>query len=219
VSYGAAGFSRDLDLLLLLAPDNLERLSASLKELQARRIVVPPFEPQYLEHGQAVHFRCSRDDVAGLRIDVMSKLRGVQDFEALWERRTTIESEGVEIDLMGIEDLVLAKKTQQDKDWPMIRLLLERHYHPNRTDATPERIDFWLRELRTPELLVKVAATHTEQANRSDRPAVRAALTGDVDAIAGALENEEREERRRDREYWAPLRRELEALRRAGRAN
>jgi len=40
------------------------------------------------------------------------------------------------------------------------------------------------------------------------------ALDGRVDAVEEALFLEELEERRRDREYWAPLKRELETLRR-----
>jgi hypothetical protein len=41
---------------------------------------------------------------------------------------------------MNIEDLVRAKKTQRDKDWPMIRALVEAHF------ARPRDVRFWLRE-------------------------------------------------------------------------
>jgi hypothetical protein len=34
-----------------------------------------------------------------------------------------------------------------------------------------------------------------------------------ADDVAAVLEQEEREERRKDREYWEPLKRELEELR------
>jgi len=46
------------------------------------------------------------------------------------------------------------------------------------------------------------------------RPAVAAALRSDVEAVERALIDEELEERKKDREYWAPLKRELEMLRR-----
>ena len=80
-------------------------------------------------------------------------------------------------------------------------------------------VEFWLRELRTPQLLVEVAAGHPELAQRMAevRPAVRAALHAGLPEVARLLEEEEREERREDRDYWQPLRRELEQLRRAGR--
>jgi len=49
------------------------------------------------------------------------------------------------------------------------------------------------------------------------RPAIGAALEGSLEAVSRALDEEEREERRKDREYWEPLKRELEDLRRARR--
>jgi hypothetical protein len=58
----------------------------------------------------------------------------------------------------------------------------------HREQPTPERVDFWLTELRTPVLLIEAA-----------------------------LDNEERREREADRRYWAPLREELERLRHEGR--
>ena len=214
VFYGAAEFSRDLDLLILGDPVSLDRLSAALENLDARNIAVPPLDPDLLGRGHAVHFRCHREDVADLRIDLMSRLRGVADFEELWSRRTTLEVGGEPVDLMAIEDLVLAKKTQRDKDWPMIRRLVERSYFMTEVPA-PEQVEFWLRELRTPELLVRVATEQSSAARVSPRPAVAAALTAGLDEVEQALDAEEREERLRDREYWAPLKRELEALRRA----
>jgi hypothetical protein len=74
---------------------------------------------------------------------------------------------------------------------------------------------FWLRELRTPELLVEVAAKNPEVAKAEGvrRPAVDAARTGKLGDVAVALEIEERNERERDRDYWVPLKRELETIR------
>jgi hypothetical protein len=213
VYYGAAEFSRDLDLLILLSPDNLDHLRAALDDLDAVPIAVPPFDSRHLEDGHAVHFRCRREDVAKLRIDVMSKLRGVAPFDELWERRATIEVEGVAVHLLGMQDLVLAKKTQRNKDWPMIQRLVEQSYFRRPKEPAAQSVDFWLRELRTPELLIEVATAHPAVASRVPRPAVTAALRSDVGAVERALADEELEERRRDREYWAPLKRELESLR------
>jgi len=42
VLYGAAEFSRDLDLALLPDPANLDRLETALRELDAEVIAVPP---------------------------------------------------------------------------------------------------------------------------------------------------------------------------------
>ena len=214
VFYGAAEFSRDLDLLILTDAGNLDRLRAALEDLEAGPIAVPPLDPDLLARGHAVHFRCRRPDVAGLRIDVMAVLRGVAGFDELWARRTTIDAQGEPVDLLSIEDLVQAKKTQRDKDWPMIRRLVEQSYFSTTQEPSPSLVAFWLRELRTPELLVRVASTYAENARRLTRPAVSVAMIGDVEATTTALAAEEQDERRRDREYWEPLRRELEALRR-----
>jgi len=216
VFYGAAEFSRDTDLVVLASPANLDRFRAALAELRAENIAVPPFDAHYLSRGHAVHFRCRHPDVEGMRIDIMSVMRGVAAFEELWERRTTIVVEGEVHDLLSLADLVQAKKTQRDRDWPVLRRLLEVHYLTNRPQPTPARIDFWLKELRTPALLVEVATIHAARARdlMPARPALAPALEGKVEAVEVALAEEERLEREADRRYWQPLRRELEALRR-----
>jgi hypothetical protein len=215
VFYGAAEFSRDLDLLILADADNLARLASSLDELAAQPIAVPPLDTAHLLRGHAVHFRCGREDVAGLRIDIMANLRGVANFEELWERRTTIEVAGESVDLLSIEDLVRAKKTQRDKDWPMIRRLLEQSYFRRTADPSAAAMEFWLRELRTPGLLVEAAAAYPGEARKFavERTSLAAALDGNIERVAELLEHEEKEERRKDREYWEPLKRELEQLR------
>ena len=125
VLYGAAEFSRDLDLVILLEKANLSRLQGATAELEATTIAVPELDAELLAKGHAVHFRCQRADVAGLWIDVMSRTRGVDVFDSLWKRRTTVEVDGELVDLLSLPDLVRAMKTQRDKDWPMIRRLLE----------------------------------------------------------------------------------------------
>jgi hypothetical protein len=219
VFYGAAEFSRDTDLVVLADAANLQRLQAALDELQAEPIAVPPFEPRYLEMGLAVHFRCRDPEAANLRIDVMSKLRGVDPFPQLWERRTTIDVQGTIIDLLSVADLVHAKKTQRDKDWPMIARLLETDYAAHSADPSPERLRFWLRELRTPELLTALAAQHPDltKSLTAGRPLLAHALDGDLSAVRQALRDEEDAEREADRQYWAPLKAELERLRMAKR--
>jgi hypothetical protein len=217
VFYGGAEFSRNTHLAVLPSPENLERLRRALAELLAEPIAVPPLAEQYLLEGHAVHVRCHHPEAAGIRVDVMAVMRGVAPFEALWDRRTTIEdADGQTIDLLSLPDLVAAKKTQRDKDWPMIRRMLEAHYLAHRgEDETPARVTFWLRELRTPLLLVEVTGRHADQARAeaSDRPAVAAALAGNEEAVAVALADEERRERELDRAYWRPLREALERLR------
>jgi hypothetical protein len=221
VLYGAAEFSRDTDLAILAEPGNLGQLQSALDELAAERIAVPPFEQRYLDLGLAVHFRCQRDDCVGMRIDVMSKMRGVADFHNLWTRRTTLETDGEPIELLSLPDLVQSKKTQRDKDWPMIARLVEASYFEPRSEPSPPLVEFWLRELRTRELLVRVAREFPTAAAAlvGDRPLLQIALHGPADdgKLADALKHEEEHEREADRQYWLPLRAELERLRREAR--
>jgi len=98
VFYGAAEFSRDTDLAILASSENLARLQKALKDLKAEVIAVPPFDVKYLRKGHAIHFRCNHAEALGMRVDVMTKMRGVSPFTALWSRRTTIEVDGSTID-------------------------------------------------------------------------------------------------------------------------
>ena len=151
-----------------------------------------------------------------MRVDVMSKMRDVDPFTRLWKRRTTIKlPDGTRFDLLSLPDLVQAKKTQRDKDWPMIRRLLEAHYFQHRKERNLTRVNFWLRELRTPELLIEVARANTALCRRlmAVRPLLVHASAGNAVALERALMAEETAERERDKIYWLPLRRELERLR------
>lgn len=216
VFYGAAQFSRDVDLAILAGTENLAALAAAFAELQATVVAVPPFEARFLDMGLAVHFRCAVPGVQGLRVDVMTKMRGVEDFPALWERRTTIESEGDLIDMMSLPDLVRAKKTQRPKDWPMIQRLVEASWYTFRTEPTPERIDFWLRECRTPALLLEMASRFSGEAGNlsPSRPAVASACLGDEKATRDSLEEEQKRIMEEDRFHWMPLKKVVEKLRR-----
>lgn len=222
VLYGAAEFSRDLDLALLADPANLDRMKAALAELEAEVIAIPPFELKYLDEGLAIHFRCKQPEVAGLRIDVMTQMRGVAPFSELWARRTTFAFDDEMLEVLALPDLVAAKKTQRDKDWPMIRRLVDVNYLNHRHEATPERILFWLRELRNSELLAEAARAHAEAAKAliAERPLLQLATPEHLadGALERALRDEEETERKLDVAYWKPLKEKIERLRRNRRA-
>lgn len=219
ILYGAAEFSRDIDLAVLADERNLGRLRAALGALRAEPVFVPPLGVEVLRRGHACHFRCAAPGVEGLRIDVMSVLHGCAPFERLWSRRRTLSLPEIgRLHVLALADLVQAKKTQRDKDWPMLRRLLEADYY--QSPKPPRgRIAFWLREVRTSEILVTLCGRYTATARRlaSVRPALRAALRGDRAGVERALQAEQEIARASDREYWQPLRAELEHWRRSGR--
>jgi hypothetical protein len=220
ILYGAAEFSRDVDVAVLADDRNLSRLQAALDELRAQPVFVPPLSVEVLRRGHACHFRCRAAGVDGLRIDVMSVLHGCAPFEQLWARRKTLALPGVgRLHLLALPDLVQAKKTQRDKDWPMIRRLMEADYHQSRK-PTRARVSFWLQQLRTSELLVALCRRHAALARAlaKNRPALRLALRGDEAGVERALQAEQETARRLDRTYWQPLRAELLRWRRQARS-
>jgi hypothetical protein len=221
VLYGAAQFSKDVDFLILADESNFEGLHRALEELQARRIAVPRFSPDVLGRGHAVHFRCAAPGVEGLRVDVMTNLRDLPGFEELWLRRTSLESEaGGEIHLLSIPDLVNAKKTQREKDWPVIEALVEAHYDALKSQPTAERLKFWFLESRTPERLIELCGRFPGEADGffTERPLLARAIESDLVGLREELDAEKRREQEKDRLYWEPLKREMEEFRRAERA-
>jgi hypothetical protein len=220
VLYGGAEFSRDTDLLVLADAGNLARLRRALTILGAEVIAVPPLQLRHLRRGHAVHFRCLDPDLLRMRVDVMSRLRGVGPFPDLWRRRTTIAlPDGFLLDALSLPDLARAKKTQRDKDWPMLRRLLEAHYFQHRDHPTPAQVRFWMLELRSAELLIETAHRHPDACERAARlrQLLQHAARADQPALEAALHEEEAREREADRQYWQPLRIELERMRRPRR--
>ena len=217
VLYGAAEFTRDLDLLIFVDDANTDRLMAALSELDAKPIAIPDFDPELLARGHAVHFRCGAPGVDDLRIDLMSKLRGVDSFDELWARRATVTGNNGTIEMLGVQDLVCAKKTQRNKDWPMVERLVQADYCGHGESPLPWQISFWLREARTAEDLMEMAGRFPSEAAllADSRPALAAAILGDEDSTRQALFDEEQAERKADKAYWDPLKRELEQMRHA----
>ena len=212
ILYGAAEFSRDIDVAVLADERNLARLRSALDELDAEPVFVPPLSADVLLRGHACHFRCRMPGTEDVRIDVMSVLHGCESFEKLWPRRRTLSLSGVgRVHVLSLADLVQAKKTQRDKDWPMVRRLVEADYYGRPSVPTRERIGFWLREGRTADLLIDLCRRYSRTARRlaAVRPALGRALRRDRGGVERALQAEQNRYRAADRDYWAPLRAEL----------
>ena len=94
VFYGAAEFSRDCDIVIVADQENLTRLDAALEELQAVSIAVPPMD-RFISNVDMRSISVANIPMRrGIRLDVMTKMRGCDGFDALWERRTTIQGAG-----------------------------------------------------------------------------------------------------------------------------
>src|SRR5437879_6399582 len=90
IVYGAAEFSRDVDIAILASEENLVRLRRALEELRAEPVFFPPLGKEVLLRGHACHFRLHIPEAEGIRLDIMSVMHGCEPFDQLWQRRTTV---------------------------------------------------------------------------------------------------------------------------------
>ena len=212
ILYGAAEFSRDLDLALLADAKNLDRMRRALQELKAEPVYVPALSEEVLRRGHACHFRTGLTAAQGVRIDVMSVLHGCAPLPVLWSRRRRLQvPRNGRVNVLALPDLVQAKKTQRDKDWPMVRRLVEADYHQRRGRPTQRLIEFWLEEGRSPDFLSELCQRFPAAARRIavTRPLLLGAMAKNLSQTELALRQEEDEFRAADRAYWEPLKREL----------
>lgn len=220
VLYGGAEFSRDLDLAVEADEASLEKVREALDQLGAERVFFPELTVEFLRRGHACHFRAHTKGAEGIRIDLMSKMRGCPEFPELWERRAIVDAPDLgEIPVLSLSDLIRAKKTQREKDWPMIRRLIEADILRSDANPSPTQMEFWMLECRTPHLLVDLARRDPDLCRKVSltRPLLEHALAANVMDLERDLRDEETHERELDKEYWRPLKLELEEWRRARR--
>lgn len=216
IVYGAAEFSRDSDFVVLASPANLKALNSALKLLKTTPVYFPELSLHCLLKGHACHFRCYARGVEGLRVDIMSKLKGCDNFGKLWNRRSRVKISGLGvIDVISLEDLVQSKKTQRDKDWLMLSRLVENDIFLNNGAGPASKVRWWLAQSRLPETLARLCADYPEPARKAiaQRPLLRAAVKNNLKSLSALLKKEEAAERAKDFNYWEPLKTELERLR------
>ena len=143
-------------------------------------------------------------------------LKGCSEFEKLYERCAIVNLPEIgEITLLSLPDLVQSKKTQREKDWLMIRRLIEADILQFRNNPEKNKIKFWLKECRTPSQLVSLTSDYPDlyHAVIAIRPLLEYARKKDFNTLEEHLKIEECAEKEKDREYWLPLKKELEKWR------
>jgi hypothetical protein len=97
----------------------------------------------------------------------------------------------------------------------MIRRLIEADIYRESKNPSQSKIQFWLSECRTPEILVSLSAQYPKIASdlAAKRSLLKSAIAGDMEEVQRLLLEEEQRERELDRKYWAPLKAELESWR------
>jgi hypothetical protein len=134
----------------------------------------------------------------------------------LWKRKKTFRVQSKKmIDVIGIRDLVQSKKTQRDKDWFMIKRLIDNDITLHHRNTSDDTIQWWLQECRNASLLIELAEKYPQSAQNLllKRPLLTSAVAKNIQEVTAMLQEEELTERRKDIEYWNPLKKELEFLR------
>lgn len=116
ILHGAGYTSEDLDVVVALSDENLERLVAALTELDARfydfagRTIRP----------DATRLRENRINMLLTRLgrfDVLRSIEPGRDYEKLLERSEVLEVEGLQVRTVDLETLIEAKQiANRDKD-------------------------------------------------------------------------------------------------------
>jgi hypothetical protein len=104
-------YTKDLDILIGAAPENLERVVTALQRYGA-----PPELVQEVRTMQSQEFVFFGAPPA--RIDLLREIPGV-DFAAAWSRRKHVVWQGIHVDVIGFDDLCAAKQAAnrpQDRD-------------------------------------------------------------------------------------------------------
>ena len=94
-------------------------------------------------------------------------------------------------------------------------MLVEADMVTHRAAADETQVAFWLREARDADTIIELADAFPQLtlATTNDRPLLREALEHNRDTLELELATEQIRGKQADRNYWAPLRAELEQMR------
>ncbi len=100
--HGAPRFTEDIDLMVLVSPENADKLDQVLKDFGFGGAGIS--RDDFLEVDQVIQLGRAPN-----RIDLLTGISGVTWLEA-WNSRTTIDFDGLEIPLIGKEELIRNKE-------------------------------------------------------------------------------------------------------------
>ena len=100
--HGAPRFTEDIDLMILVSPENAEKLDHVLKEFGFGGAGIS--RDDFLEVDQVIQLGRAPN-----RIDLLTGISGVT-WEEAWKTRSTVSLDGLEVPLIGKEELIRNKK-------------------------------------------------------------------------------------------------------------
>ncbi len=109
-------YTKDLDVLIGSSRENLARVTTALERYGAPRALVD--EVRTMKADEFVFF-----GVPPARVDLLREIPAI-DFAEAWARRKTVRWQGVEVYIIGFDDLCEAKRAAgRPKDRADLRLL------------------------------------------------------------------------------------------------
>ncbi len=218
VAYGASQFTRDADFWVNPTAKNLNALQTALRELKARPRFLPPMELAYLQKGHGVHFRF-RHEGRDFLIDLLGKPpRVFSSFGVAAREAARVSWHGLSVPILDIPRLVDTKKTNRDRDYPVIEKLADLVFENARSSPRLRKqvLPWLLSALRNPKHLRFVIERWggMQEAGKSERKAVALALQNAGDeVIQRALDEEKETLKKANLSYWKPFLEELRKLR------
>ena len=100
--HGAPRFTEDIDLMVLVSPENADKLFQVLKDFGFGGVGIT--RDDFLEVDQVIQLGRAPN-----RIDLLTGMSGVSWQEA-WESRSTVDFDGLTVPLIGREELIRNKK-------------------------------------------------------------------------------------------------------------
>ncbi len=110
VTHGSSYVTRDVDICLLLTPENVAKLRTALADWNPKHRMTPQ-RLSFLTHpgqGESVQNLYLQTDMGV--VDILSSVLGVGDFTRLKQNAETIEVDGRGYSVMSLPDLIAAKE-------------------------------------------------------------------------------------------------------------
>lgn len=101
--HGYVRYTKDLDVWIAVAPDNLDRLRVALQRFGFSTTSLP--DPLFQPPRTVLRFGTPPN-----RIEVLSEIAGVT-FADCFSRRVGVESEGLHVNVIGLDDIITNKRT------------------------------------------------------------------------------------------------------------
>lgn len=101
--HGHPRYTKDIDLWVLMKPDNATSIIKSVKEFGFESLGL--LEEDFLDAENIIQLGFPPN-----RIDLLTEISGVK-FETCYENKSIVEFEGVKIPFISIDDLIINKQT------------------------------------------------------------------------------------------------------------